>query len=452
MESRYAVRSWRWESGGKSEAGRPSLSVEWGDGRRTFHPPRWIEEQRRLLAEGGVDFESGRVGSGIGEEGDGRVPWPQGLSEADVRAPSSGMSLPFEEVVMGGGGGGGAGAGAGAGEKEDRHRSCGMRAALKAVHRHGLLLVTGMPADDGGAAVAALGAALGGGSGKGDPMTSVLARYRSDRPPGGREPLPPPSHPPPVHLLPGGTDGPLRTLYGSVWSTHAGGMVGDGSVADSAYGTDGLPLHTDLAYHRDPPGLQIFAMLRPARAGDGASVLVDGLAAAERLRAERPRSFEVLCATPRRYRCLDPGPGWHLEGTGPVIDAVDRGEAPPDRRGPRGGWERWGAVRSVRHNDLDRLPDLPPPSVLAGGDGAVDAFYAGLREAHADWDRILGSDGHRLVLRLGRGDAVVVANQRCLHGREGFVASAKDPRIVSGCYVSQDELDSRFRREGFLVR
>ena len=32
-----------------------------------------------------------------------------------------------------------------------------------------------------------------------------------------------------------------------------------------------------------------------------------------------------------------------------------------------------------------------------------------------------------------------------MHGRTSFIP----PRAISGCYVSQDELDSRFRMEGY---
>ena len=41
-------------------------------------------------------------------------------------------------------------------------------------------------------------------------------------------------------------------------------------------GTDGLPLHTDFTYVRDPPGLQVFTMRAPALVG-GESVFADGL-------------------------------------------------------------------------------------------------------------------------------------------------------------------------------
>jgi Taurine catabolism dioxygenase TauD, TfdA family len=221
-----------------------------------------------------------------------------------------------------------------------------------------------------------------------------------------------------------------------------------------------LPLHTDMTYHRDPPGLQIFTMAQPAISG-GESVFGDGFAVAERLRCTNPEAFDVLSTTVRRYRCIDCATGWHLEASGPVISDVN------------------GEVVMIRHNDLDRLPDLPPADC-----GDADGFYAKLQAAHLAWDQILAEDDMRLVVRLQPGDTIVVANQvslllcaapvvrqvprltnlhhtcvaalisylfqqRCFHGRYSFDASSEAPRAVMGCYVSQDELSSRFRSLGF---
>jgi alpha-ketoglutarate-dependent taurine dioxygenase len=91
-------------------------------------------------------------------------------------------------------------------------------------------------------------------------------------------------------------------LYGTVWSTTSGGQPEGTSIADSAYGIEGLPLHTDMTYHRDPPGLQIFTMVQPAGDGGGESIFCDGFAAADRLRKINPEAFVTLSETSRRYR------------------------------------------------------------------------------------------------------------------------------------------------------
>lgn len=81
----------------------------------------------------------------------------------------------------------------------------------------------------------------------------------------------------------------------------------------------------------------------------------------------------------------------------------------------------------------------------------VDRWYSDLNSAHAELDTLLASDEFRLVMQLMAGDTVVVANQRCLHGRQRFQLHDKQARIVMGCYVSQEDVDSRFRRAGYQL-
>jgi alpha-ketoglutarate-dependent taurine dioxygenase len=262
---------------------------------------------------------------------------------------------------------------------------------------------------------------------------------------------------------------PLQTLYGAgVWSTSCLSSfyqldcaTTGASIADSAYGTTSLPLHTDMTYMHNPPGAQVFLMVQPATVqaeesphlsrNDGKSIVpngqsfyVDGFAAAQQLLLENPDAFRLLATTPRRYHCIDEDEGWHLEATGPLIETIPSGK------------HEWGPVKSIRHNDLDRLPDLPPyPSSDTTGiptydDINNDTFYRHMREAHEAWNDILRRDSMRFVIHLEAGDCILVANQRCLHGRYAF-ETTKSPRVVMGCYVGMDELSSKWRKAGFRV-
>jgi len=75
-----------------------------------------------------------------------------------------------------------------------------------------------------------------------------------------------------------------------------------------------------------------------------------------------------------------------------------------------------------------------------------------LQSAHDIWDTILSTrEDIRLVMKLNPGDTIVIANQRCMHGRYRFETTPENPRSIMGCYVSQEELNSRFRMEGFSV-
>jgi alpha-ketoglutarate-dependent taurine dioxygenase len=301
----------------------------------SVYPLDWLREQAALFHRTGRND---------------RIYW-QDLTEEKVRE-SSELSMEYEHVLS----------------------DEGMREALHSIHRYGILLVTGTPVSD-KSGVAVLGAALSGGSLKNNPTTSLLASYRH----GGSD-----------TILEHGTDGPLRTLYGSVWSTSSASQEDGTSKADSAYGSEGLPLHTDMTYLRDPPGLQIFTMVQPASRG-GESVFADGFAVADKLRTTSPTAFAVLSKTIRRYRCMDRQTGWNLQATGPVISV------------------RNGRINSIRHNDLDRLPDLPSAGATSPED--VHAFYSSLEMAHAEWDKLLMKDEFRLVMKLNHGDTMIVANQ-----------------------------------------
>lgn len=312
-----------------------SCKVQWSDGRLSAYSIDWLQEE--------VDKFHG---TGRTE----RTYW-QDMSEERVRESSS-LSMDFEDVIS----------------------DEGMERAIRSIYRYGILLVKNTPVA-GTAGVAALGSAISGGSIKDNPTTSLLASFRQ----GGSS-----------SILEHGTDGPMRTLYGSVWSTSSASQEDGTSKADSAYGSDGLPLHTDMTYMRDPPGLQIFTMVQPATRG-GQSVFGDGFAVADKLRTISPTAFAVLSRTNRRYRCVDKETGWNLQATGPLISV------------------RNGEIAAIRHNDLDRLPDLPPVGVTEVEN--IDAFYSSLEVAHKEWDQLLAQDEFRLIMELGPGDTMVVANQ-----------------------------------------
>jgi alpha-ketoglutarate-dependent taurine dioxygenase len=314
-----------------------SYQIIWDDGHTTEYSSKWVEGELSKWRGGDVNAYLNL--------------W-MGLTEDKVR--NSSICLDFEELVM---------------------TDEGMCQALLSLYQYGILLVTNTPTDDDGSGVAALTAGLGGGSRKRGNPTSLVSEYRTN------------TKDAPI-ILPHGTDGPLRTLYGTVWSTASSGQAEGASVADSAYGQEGLPLHTDMTYMQDPPGLQIFTMVQPAIKG-GESVFGDGFAIAERLRTIDPVAFDTLSQTMRRYRCIDDCTGWHLEAHGPIISL------------------RNGQVVGIRHNDLDRLADLPP----LGSANENEEFYDRLTHAHCVWDELLALDEFRLVMKLQPGDTIVVANQ-----------------------------------------
>ena len=329
QDSKYTIRSCNFNDN--------HYEIEWGDGCQSRYSTSLVND---ILARWQVKED----------EKTPRILWTS-LTEADVRNNPS-LSISFPDVL----------------------EASGMEKSLKALYQYGFLFVTETPLGDCGVGIAALAAALSGGSVKESTSSSLLANFRS----GGSE-----------IMLPHGTEGPLRTLWGTVWSTTSAAQAEGASVADSAYGQGCLPLHTDMTYHRDPPGLQIFTMVQPALHG-GESVFADGFAVANYLKSKYPDAFSTLSTVVRTYRCVDDETGWHLEGNGPII-SVNK-----------------GLVCAIRHNDLDRLADLPP---YGSSWEEVDTFYDKLTYAHRRWDEVLAMDQFRLVMSLKPGDTAVVANQ-----------------------------------------
>ncbi len=337
--------------------------VEFGDGFMSEFSPEWVKLQvASIQSDPVLEHDISPVLP--------RIPWTN-ISEKEFR--SLPMSVSFDDLVLS--------------PDYNLHMEC----SLRKLYQNGILLVTSTPTDDDGCGISAISSALSGAANKTSHESSPLMHYRYCHQNGLR----------PSPTLEHRSEGPQNTLFGAVWSTHSNDSANGTSVADSAYGCSALPLHTDMTYFRDPPGLQIFTMVSPADQG-GESTYADGLAVAECLREKHPKEFDVLCRTMRRYRYIDTVTGWHLEAISPVIQAIDRW-------GPSvSGAERWGPVLRIRHNDLDRLPDLPPLSVIENN--AEDEYYSELQKAHCVLDRLLGSDEFRLVVRLNPGDTVVVAN------------------------------------------
>jgi len=199
---------------------------------------------------------------------------------------------------------------------------------------------------------------------------------------------------------------PRSTIFGEVWRLAAGLT----EHADSAYSRTSLEPHTDATYSHDAPGLQLFACIERDGAG-GESILVDGFAAAEQLRADAPERFDMLTrvAVPGRYV----EPGVSLLAERPTI-----------------GLDAAGAVRQITFNNYDRAPFLLPA-------GAMERWY----EAYGHFHRLVAERRHWLLIRLEPGDALLFDNWRVLHGRTAFAGR----RVFDGCYHHREDFESRLR-------
>ncbi len=129
-----------------------------------------------------------------------------------------------------------------------------------------------------------------------------------------------------------------ETIFGGLWSLSA--ELHDHE--DTAYTTQYLEPHTDSTYCHDAPGLQCF-LCQEFDGKGGESVLVDGFALAEEMRAEQPEMFQLLCEVSVPGRYIEPGV--HLRTERPAIRL-----------------DGAGRLRQVSFNNYDRAPFLLEPA------------------------------------------------------------------------------------------
>jgi gamma-butyrobetaine dioxygenase len=169
-----------------------------------------------------------------------------------------------------------------------------------------------------------------------------------------------------------------------------------------------LPVHTDNPYRDPVPGFLLLHCLSNAGRG-GESKFVDGMAAAERMRAHDANAFSTLCKTPILYRFQDASVDLAVERT---MLEVDTGEQ----------------FRAICYNDSSIAP-LPLKGPL------LKKYYSAYRQL-AD---LLCDPARSVVYRLQPGDLVLIDNTRILHGRtEGEGGSSH----LQGCYLEADGLYS----------
>ncbi len=204
------------------------------------------------------------------------------------------------------------------------------------------------------------------------------------------------------------------TNYGVTWEIEA--TIEPVSAVDSQRH---LLVHTDLPYRTTAPGLQLL-LAAVADVAGGASTLVDGYAAAERLRANAPAAWSLLTTTEFGYPF--------------VRDTVELvGRAPLIGLRPDG-----------RYFQIRRAPDLvgsPFVGTAAGEAAKIPALY----RAMTLWASELDEPRHEFELRLEPGDLLAFDNHRLLHGRTAFELGATGRRNLKGCYLDKEDLDSARR-------
>lgn len=171
----------------------------------------------------------------------------------------------------------------------------------------------------------------------------------------------------------------------------------------------GLQAHTDNPYRDPVPTLQILYCLENSAEG-GESMVVDGFRAAERLRSENPRGFELLARYCARFEYAGTS-GVHLRSRRPMI------ELSPD-----------GEMTGIRFNNRSAaaITDVPFEDMAD--------YYAAYRRL----GEIIDDPAMEVTFKLSAGESFIVDNTRVLHARKGYSGSGS--RWLQGCYADKDGL------------
>ncbi|MDX1737059.1 MAG: TauD/TfdA family dioxygenase [Alphaproteobacteria bacterium] len=180
-----------------------------------------------------------------------------------------------------------------------------------------------------------------------------------------------------------------------------------------AYTAIELKAHTDLPNLETPPGIQFLHCLHFEAEG-GESILVDGFAAALKLKEENPQAYNDLTRIPVNYRFVDKE--WDLRWASPAIRLDYQGQLEEIRY--------HNALTTTRSASFDDMT----------------ALYDGL----ALFTDILRRPEFELRFKLNPGEVMVFHNRRVLHGRAAFDPNS-GPRMLRGCYVDCDQAWSKLR-------
>jgi len=180
-----------------------------------------------------------------------------------------------------------------------------------------------------------------------------------------------------------------------------------------AYTGLGLQAHTDNPYRDPVPTIQVLYCLENSAEG-GENMVVDGFAAALRLKAENPVWFDLLADHCARFE-YSGEPGVCLTSRRPMIELAPDGEL----TGIRFNNRSFAAVTDVPFEKMQN-------------------YYAAYRRL----GEIIGDTAMEVTFKLNPGEAFIVDNTRVLHARKGY--SGEGTRWLQGCYADKDGLRSTY--------
>ena len=210
----------------------------------------------------------------------------------------------------------------------------------------------------------------------------------------------------------------LAEIFGFIRETHYGrifDLISTPQQRILAQTAHAIRPHNDELF-RDPiPGLFMMHCLRASECGGGASILVDGFNAAEKLRSQYKDMFDLLCRVPIPHRRF-------------LVDDVDDVAL-------SGNWRsielnQHGDIAAVHINERTMAP-------LNTDENLIEPVYRALQKMLA----LVYAPEACVTYRLESGQAAVMDNHRILHARAAFNGN----RHIRQCHVDRDEFFSRLR-------
>ena len=205
--------------------------------------------------------------------------------------------------------------------------------------------------------------------------------------------------------------GPIRrTHFGELFNVRSkpedtrGTGAGIGATASNAQAP-----HVDEDFRDNVPGISFFHCLKAAKGGGGASIYIDGYAAAERLRAKNPEAFAFLAQTPLlSVAARNPNERFRSRSRAIAVDDD-------------------GIVRGVAMSDRMLPPLMLPVDLIEPAYKALAAFQREIYNYSFALERILQP-----------GECAVFDNHRVLHTRRSFDPQAGE-RWLQQVSVDRDE-------------
>ena len=204
----------------------------------------------------------------------------------------------------------------------------------------------------------------------------------------------------------------VADLFGYVRETNYGrwfDVRAEVNPTNLAYTGLGLQAHTDNPYRDPVPTMQILYCIENSAEG-GESMVVDGFAAALRLREEDARGFDLLSRHCARFEYAGSA-GVRLTARKPMIELAPDGE-----------------LVAIRFNNRSAAP-------------VTDVPYEDMADYYAAYRRlaeIVDDPAMAVAFRLEPGEGFIVDNTRVLHARKGY--SGAGSRWLQGCYPDRDGL------------